>query len=70
MRKTLMAAALVLAFSCHAGAGIMHIPPAPEPEPAQTNTAQEPTTTDEDSGATDALTQTALDLLAALPSLL
>lgn len=77
MRKTLTAAALVLAFSCHAGAGIMHIPPAPEPEPMQTNTAQEPTDGATLSGImqtppalSESLTQTALELLAVLPSIL
>ena len=65
MRKTLTTAALVLAFSCHAWAGIMHTPPvAPDPEP--TNTTQETVTTDEDSGAADTLIQTALTVLVSL----
>jgi len=60
MRKTLTTAALVLALSCPALAGVIHIPPAPEPEQVQTNTAQD---TDEDGGAADTLTQIALALL-------
>ncbi len=63
MRKTLTTAALVLALSCHAWAGIMHTPPAPESEPAQTNTALETAATDEEGGAADTLTQIALTLL-------
>jgi hypothetical protein len=59
MRKTLGVAALMLAFCCPALAGEIPNPPAPQP---QANTVQEPTT--------DSLTQIALDLLAALPSLL
>jgi hypothetical protein len=72
MRKTLMTVALFLVLSCTALGGEIHTPPAPEPEPAQTqtSTAQEPTATDEDSGATNALTTAALDVLAVLPSLL
>jgi hypothetical protein len=64
MRKTLTTAALVFALSCQAWAGIMHTPPiAPEPEPTPTNTAQEAATTDEDTGATDTLTQIVLTVL-------
>jgi hypothetical protein len=62
MRRTLTTAALVLALSSHAWAGIIHIPPAPD-EPTPTNTTQETVTTDEDSGAADTLTQTVLTLL-------
>lgn len=77
MRKTLSVAALILALSCPVYAGIMHNP-APQPTPANTmqepaapDTVEEPTTTDEGTaGATDILTQAALDLLAVLPSLL
>jgi hypothetical protein len=72
MRKTLTTVALLLALSCTAFGGEIHIPPAPTSEPPQTQTitAQEPTTTEEDGGATDTLTQTAMELLAVLPSLL
>ena len=78
MRKTLTTAALVLALSCPAWAGIMHTPPAPEPQPATApaSTVQEPT--DEATpngematpGVSDSLMQITLELLAALPSLL
>lgn len=69
MRKTLSVAALMLALYCPALAGEVHIPPAPEPTPM--SATQEPTTTDEDTnGATDILTQIALDLVSiALPLL-
>ena len=71
MRKTLTTAALVLVLSCHAWAGIMHTPPAPEPTPAPASAVQEPTTNDEDSnGATEILTQLALDLVSSVLPLL
>ena len=60
MRKTLVTAALLLAFCCPTLAGEMGTPGAPTP-PTTNSITQEPTT--------DSLTQTALDLLAALPSL-
>ena len=65
MRKTLTTAALVVALSCHAWAGIMHTPPiAPDAEPTPTDTTQATVTTDEDTtGAADKLTQIALTLL-------
>ena len=68
MRRTLTTAALVLALSGHAWAGIIHIPPAapPEPEPTATDSTQEPVTTDEDSGAADTLTQAVLTVLVSL----
>jgi hypothetical protein len=67
MRKTLTTAALLLAFSCPALAGEMPTPPAPQPLNV---TAQEPTADGWiQNGAADSLTQTVLDLLAALPSL-
>jgi hypothetical protein len=67
MRKTLTTATLVLALSCHAWAGIIHIPPvAPEPEPTPTNAAQETATTDEDAGATNTLTQIVLTALVSI----
>jgi len=73
MRKTLMTAALVLAFSCPVFAGEMHTPPAPEP--LQANIVQEPETqaTIEDGTQgtfQNGVTQAALELLAVLPSLL
>jgi hypothetical protein len=77
MRKTLTTAALVLALSCPAWAGIMHTPPAPEPPPPSqpASAVQEPT--DEATlngeiptpGVSESLTQIALELLAILPSL-
>ena len=69
MRKTLGVAALMLAFCCPALAGEIPNPPAPQP---QANTVQEPTTLNGEIGTpgmSDSLTQTVLDLLAALPSL-
>ncbi len=67
MRKTLATAALLLALSCPAFAGIMHTPGAPEPEPTQANTVQEPDTTNEDTtGAADTLTQIVLAVLASV----
>lgn len=68
MRKTVSIAALLLALTCSTYAGEMgndsHTPP---PAPI----AQEPTTDGiMPDGATDSLTQIALDLLAALSSLL
>ena len=66
MRKTLTAVTLLLALSCTALGGEIHIPPAPKSEPAQTTTAQETATTDEDGGAVDTLTQIALTILASV----
>jgi hypothetical protein len=60
MRKILATAALLLAFSCPALAGEMGIPGAPAP-PANGIIQNE---------SADSLTQTVLDLLALLPSLL
>lgn len=69
MRKTLMTAALVFVLSCPAFAGEMHTPPAPQPTPM--SAVQEPTTTDEDTtGATETLTQLALDLVSSVLPLL
>ena len=75
MRQTLTTAALLLALSSPAFAGEVHIPPAPQPTPASavqepTDGGQEPTAGEIPNGATDILTETALDLLALLPSLL
>ena len=84
MRKTVMAAALLLALSCPALGGIIHTPgsPTPPPEPPPSSAVQEPT---DDAtingeiptpgimptpGVSDMLTETALDLLAVLPTLL
>lgn len=68
MRKTLAIAALMLAFCCPALAGEIPNPPAPQP---QTNTVQGPTAAgDIQNDSADSLTQTVLDLLALLPSLL
>lgn len=75
MRKTLTTAALLLALSCPAFAGEMHTPAAPTPPPP-TSATQEPadgvtlngviSTPDE----SESLTQTVLELLALLPSIL
>ncbi len=64
MRKTLGAAALMLAFCCPSLAGEIPNPPAPQP---QGMTAEEPTT--ESSDAADSLSEIVLDLLSVLPSL-
>jgi hypothetical protein len=68
MRKTISVAALLLALMCPAYAGDMpNFPPAP-PQTASTN--QVPATDGEmQNDAADILTQTALDVLAVLPSL-
>lgn len=63
MRKTLGAAALMLAFCCPALAGEIPNPPAPQPPSVA---VQEPTTTDEDAGAADTLIQTTLTVLTSL----
>jgi hypothetical protein len=74
MRKTLTAVALLLALSCTAFGGEIQIPPAPAPPSA--SATQEPTddaTLDGEMptpGVTESLTQTVLELLAVLPSLL
>ena len=75
MRKTLTTTALLLALSCPVFAGEMQTPPAPQPPPMtavqEPITPPEPTTTDEDSnGATEILTQIALDLVSSALSLL
>lgn len=66
MRRTLTTAALVLALSCPALAGIMHTPGVTQPEPTPTSTTQESVTTDEDTGATNTLIQTVLTVLVSL----
>jgi hypothetical protein len=63
MRKTLTTVALLLALSCTAFGGEIHIPPAPTP-PA--NTTQAPTPNDEDTGAADTLTQIVLTVLVSI----
>lgn len=63
MRKTLVTAALLLAFCCPALAGEMGIPGAPAPPPTPASAAQEPTT---DGEMPNDVTQIVLDLLAAL----
>ena len=68
MRKTLTTVALLLALSCTAFGGEIHIPPAPASAPA--SATQEPTGGEMPNDAPDSLTQTVLDLLALLPSLL
>jgi hypothetical protein len=68
MRKTISVAALLLALTCTAYAGeIPNFPPAP---PQPTNASQVPTVDgDMPNDTADILTQTALDVLAVLPSL-
>jgi hypothetical protein len=69
MRKTLGVSLLVLLLTVSANAGIMpNLEPAPPPT---ANAAQEPNTDgDISTMSAGSLTQTVLDLLAALPSLL
>ena len=69
MRKTISVAALLLALTCPTYAGDMpNVTPAP---PNPTNAVQEQTTDGEIPNVlANSLTQVALDLLAALPSLL
>ena len=75
MRKTLGVAALMLALCCSALAGEMPTPPAPTP-PQSASATQEPRDAAtlngevETPGVSGSLTQTALDLLALLPSLI
>ncbi|HEX8561136.1 MAG TPA: hypothetical protein VF668_23790 [Pyrinomonadaceae bacterium] len=73
MRKAFSVAAIVLALGCPVFAGEIHNPPAPAPPPA--SATQEPadgvTLQDEiPNDVTNSLTQTVLELLAVLPSLL
>jgi hypothetical protein len=74
MRKTLTTAALLLAFSCPAFAGEIATPGSPAPPTS--NAVQEPTEGETlngeiaTPGVSDTLTQTVLELLAALPALL
>jgi hypothetical protein len=70
MRKTLTTAGLLLALSCTAFGGEIHIPPAPTTPPD--SAAQEPTLNGimHTPGASESMTQTVLELLAVLPSLL
>lgn len=75
MRKTLTMAALVLALTCPAWAGIMQTPPAPEPPPASaTQETTDGTTLDGEiqipPAASGSLTQTVLELLTVLLSIL
>lgn len=68
MRKTLGVCLLVLLLTGSASAGIMpNLEPAPPSQPA--NAVQEPTGSEISTTSADSLTQTVLDLLAALPSL-
>ena len=74
MRKTISVAALLLALTCPAYAGdIQNDSPKPPTNAVQepTDATQEPTTDGYvPNDAPDSLTQTVLDLLALLPSLL
>jgi hypothetical protein len=69
MRKTVITAALVLAFCCPALAGEMHTPAAPAPPPPASATP-EPAGDEIPGDVPDSLTEIALELLALLPSLL
>lgn len=75
MRKTLGVCLLILLLTGSASAGIMQNgSPTPPPPPPPENAVQEPTDAEEagimPNGVAESLTQTALDLLALLPSLL
>ncbi|HWS89298.1 MAG TPA: hypothetical protein VN282_20155 [Pyrinomonadaceae bacterium] len=73
MRKTLTTVALLLALSCTALGGEIHIPPAPAPPQASATqeTAYGVTLNGEiPNDAPVSLTQIALELLTVLPSLL
>ena len=79
MRKTLGVCLLVLLLTGTTSAGIIpNGSPAPPPPSQPASAVQEPTNAADEptldgiipNGATDSLTQTALDLLALLPSLL
>ena len=74
MRKTLTTGLLLLAFSCPVFADEMLTPPAPQTPPASATqvSADGATLNDEiltPPGASESLTQTALELLAVLPSI-
>ena len=78
MGKAVRASALILLLACSAQAGWMMngTPPPPPPPPQtataaqeQTNTVQEPTADGPQNGATDSLTETVLDLIAGVLSL-
>ena len=74
MRKAFSVAVLMLALGCPVFAGEIHNPPAPAPPPA--SATQEPTDSVTLNGVistpdvSESLTQTALELLAVLPSIL
>jgi hypothetical protein len=80
MVKTIRASALILLLACSAQAGYMQndVAGTPPPQPQPTSAVREPTDAAQDptldgiipNDAADSLTQTALDLLALLPSLL
>jgi hypothetical protein len=69
MRKTLQVLALTLAVSASAYAGDMQFPVTGPPQSSTTATQQPTTSGDMQNDVTSNLIQTALDLLAVLPSL-
>jgi len=70
MRKTIQAAALMLAVSASTYAGEMQFPVTSPPPQQPANVTQEPTTEGEmQNDVADGITQIALNLLAVLPSL-
>lgn len=73
MRKTLMTAALLLAFSCPVFAGEIATPGSPAPPPPTSTTAQDGETLPGEiatPGLSATVTQAVLDLLAVIPALL
>lgn len=75
MRKTLAMVTLMLALSCHTWAGIIHTPGTPTTPPQPTGFTQEPTDSATLNGEmqtelSKSLTQTVLELLVVLPSIL
>jgi hypothetical protein len=71
MGKTIRASVLVLLFACSTQAGYMQNGSPEPPPPPQATVVQEPVTDGIiQTGAAESLTEIALDLFAALPSLL
>lgn len=70
MRKTLTTVALLLALSCTSFGGEMSTPPAPAPSGGEMQNGQPTLNGYMPNGVANGLTQTALDLLTLLPSLL
>jgi hypothetical protein len=70
MRKTLLTAALVLALSCPALAGVIHTPPVTQPPPPSMTAEEQETDGEIQNGAADSLTETLLSALGSVLALL